>query len=108
MSHLITVVETPLFIREAGRLLSDKDRLELVEFLAENPESGVIMQGTGGVRKLRWRGSGRGKRGGVRIIYYWHAARSRVYLLFMYPKSVQDTLTPQQAEAIRKAVKEIV
>lgn len=101
-------VETPTFRKQARGELPDEELRHIQKLLIASPRAGVLIRGTDGLRKLRWRGSGRGKKGGSRIIYYWHAPKSRVYLLFMYPKSVQDDLTPQQAEALRNAVKEIV
>ena len=65
-----TVVELPEYMRRAKRLLSEDDGQELIDYLAEHPEAGIIMPGTGGIRKLRWARTGMGKRGGVRIIYY--------------------------------------
>lgn len=65
----MTVQELPAFAKEADRLLSERSREQLIEFLGLNPEAGVILRETGGIRKLRWSGSGRGKRGGVRVIY---------------------------------------
>jgi hypothetical protein len=68
----MTVVETLAFLREAATELIETERIELVSFLAANPEAGDVMPETGGARKLRWRARGRGKRGGVRVIYYYH------------------------------------
>lgn len=101
-------IETPTFMKQAFGELPDEELRHIQALLIARPRAGVPIRGTGGVRKLRWRGLGRGKRGGLRIIYYWHVPKSRVYLLLMYPKNVQDDLTPQQAETLRKAVKEIV
>jgi mRNA-degrading endonuclease RelE of RelBE toxin-antitoxin system len=101
-------IETPTFVKQAFGELPDDELRHVQALLIARPRAGVPIPGTGGVRKLRWKGSGRGKRGGVRIIYYWHVPKGRVYLLFMYPKNVRDDLTPQQTEALRKAVKEIV
>ncbi len=68
----MTVVETPSFLQDAASAMTDQERLEVVGFLAANPEAGHIMPGTGGGRKLRWKATGRGKRGGARVIYYFH------------------------------------
>ena len=66
----MTVLETPGFLRDAGARLTELEREDLVGYLAANPEAGELMPETGGARKLRWRAAGRGKRGGVRVIYY--------------------------------------
>lgn len=108
MNRPITVVETPLFIREASRLLSDKDRLELIEFLAKNPESGVTMQGTGGVRKLRWARPGKGKSGGVRVIYYYYNETIPLFALNVFAKSEKINLTGDEKNTLKKITSQIV
>ena len=67
-----TVLETPFFIRKADGLLTEEEREKLVTFLGGNPEAGDLIPESGGVRKLRWASKGRGKRGGVRVVYYFH------------------------------------
>ncbi len=69
----VTVAETPEYIRNAERLLPVAGRVEVIEYLAANPKAGDLMQGTGGIRKLRWGRGGLGKSGGVRVIYYFHS-----------------------------------
>ncbi len=69
---LITVAETEPFQRKARRLLSEDEKTELITYLSAFPHAGVLVQGTGGIRKLRWARRGRGKSGGVRVIYYFH------------------------------------
>jgi hypothetical protein len=68
----MTVVETVRFLKDAGGLMSESDRARLVEFVGANPESGDVIPDTGGVRKLRWALPGGGKRGGARVIYFFH------------------------------------
>lgn len=93
---LVTVAETPEYIRCATRLLSLEERLEIVEYVAANPKVGDLMQGTGGVRKLRWGRGGRGKSGGVRVIYYFHSGAMPLYLLTIFGKNERANLS--QAE----------
>ena len=76
-----TVVELPEYLRQAERLLSEQARTDLVDYLAAHPKAGVIMSGTGGIRKLRWARAGMGKSGGVRVIYYYHDEHLPLYLL---------------------------
>jgi len=90
---LITVAETPEYIRCAARLLSAEERWEVVAYLAANPRAGDLMQGTGGVRKLRWARGGRGKSGGVRVIYYYHSAAMPLYLLTVFGKNEKANLS---------------
>ena len=93
---LITVAETPEYIRRAEKLLSAAERMAVVEHLAANPKAGDLMQGTGGVRKLRWARGGRGKSGGVRVIYYFHSDAMPLYLLTVFGKNERSDL--DQAE----------
>lgn len=72
--------------------------------LATNPEAGVVIAGTGGLRKLRWGMPGRGKRGGIRVIYFWHSASDRILLLFVYRKNERSDLTPAQKKLLRGIV----
>ena len=77
MEALLTVAETPEYLRRADRLLSSAEQTRVVEYLAANPMTGDLIRGTGGVRKLRWARGGRGKSGGVRVIYYFLATNWR-------------------------------
>ena len=90
---LITVIETEAFARRADKLLSPGERDELVAFLAANPTAGDLIEGTGGVRKLRWRRGGQGKSGGVRVIYYHHDELMPLYLLTLFAKGDKANLT---------------
>lgn len=93
MPALITVAETPEYIRCAERLLSAPERTDVVAYLAANPAAGDLMQGTGGVRKLRWARGGRGKSGGVRVIYYFHSEAMPLYLLTVFGKNQKANLS---------------
>ncbi|NIV31795.1 MAG: type II toxin-antitoxin system RelE/ParE family toxin, partial [Anaerolineae bacterium] len=80
-------------------------RLFQLELVA-NPERGALIRGSGGLRKIRWQGSGRGKRGGVRVIYYWATEREVLLLLLAYPKNEQEDLTRDQLKVLRQVVEE--
>ncbi len=103
-----TVVELPEYMRRVKRLLSENDGQELINYLAEHPEAGIIMPGTGGIRKLRWARTGMGKRGGVRIIYYYHNEQIPIYLLTLYSKGVKDDLTSSERRALREFVQTLI
>ncbi len=74
--------------------------------LAERPQLGVVIQHSGGLRKVRWSSRGRGKRGGVRVIYYWVTAQDRILMLFIYPKTERDDLSKEQLDVLRAIVEE--
>lgn len=100
-------IETPTFTRLVTDLLSDEEYRELQEALVENPERGDLIKAGGGIRKVRHGSGGRGKSGGVRVIYYWASAAGQIYMLLVYPKSKKDTLTDKETAILRKLVKEL-
>jgi len=85
-------------------LLTDEAYGDLQTELVKRPDAGVLIPGSGGIRKLRWGYQGQGKRGGLRIIYYWAVAQEQVLMLLIYPKNVQDNLSPSQLRALRQIV----
>ncbi len=93
---MLTVAELPEYIRAAQKLLTDDERRDIVNFLAAHPRAGDRMEGTGGVRKLRWRRGGQGKSGGVRVIYYVHSEFMPLYLLTLFAKNERGNLTKAQ------------
>jgi mRNA-degrading endonuclease RelE of RelBE toxin-antitoxin system len=99
-------VETPVFTRTVTALLDEEQYRALQLALALRPEQGDLIRGSGGLRNLRWRLKGRGKRGGVRVIYYWDAATETFYMLYAYTKQEQGDLTPQQVKVLRRLVQE--
>ena len=100
-----TVVELTSFIRSAVGVLGNTEVAALIDHLAKNPESGDIIRGSGGLRKLRWARAGGGKRGGARVIYYYVKQDWTVYLLLAYAKSAQEDLTPEQLNRLMQAMK---
>ena len=100
-------VETSEFTKHLPSHLDDDSYAALQVFLSEHPDAGEIIRGSGGIRKIRWRSKGRGKRGGSRIVYYWLVAENHIYLLTLYGKGVKDDLTPGERAAWRKVVREI-
>jgi len=97
-------IETPLFTRQLHKFLDDDCYAEFQAMLMRNPEAGEVIQGTGGLRKVRVALAGRGKRGGARVVYYWFNERAQIGLLMMYPKNVQADLSAQQRHALRAVV----
>lgn len=96
----VTVVETHAFRRAADKIWKEGAVAELVDHVARNPESGDLIPGTGGVRKLRWARPGGGKRGGARVVYFYFRSDAPLYLLLAYAKSVATDLTPEEKKAV--------
>lgn len=88
-----TVAELPEYIRTADKLLSEAERQDIIRYLAAHPKDGDLMEGTGGVRKLRWRRGGQGKSSGVRVIYYFHDDAMPLYLLTLFAKGDRANLS---------------
>ena len=98
----ITVAETPLFVRQAEAVWDDAEREAFVDFIARNPTAGDVIPETGGVRKIRWTRAETGKRGGARVIYFYHDPGRPLYLLMVYAKARQENLTADEKRAVRK------
>ena len=99
-------VETSVFTAQVKDLLDDNEYRALQSALLLRPEQGALLRGSGGLRKVRWGARGAGKRGGIRVIYYWDQEAAAFYMLFAYPKTVQDDLTPKQLRILRRIVSE--
>jgi hypothetical protein len=97
-----TIVEMPEYLRKSVKLLTDPQRLSIINYLASHPASGDIMQGTGGIRKLRWSAQGRGKSGGVRVIYYYHNESMPIFLLTVFGKGEKANLTSSERNELSK------
>jgi len=98
------IAEMPEFSRKAPGLLGKAEFQSLITHLAENPCSGAIMVGTGGIRKLRWVREGMGKSGGARVIYYFHDHRIPLYLLSIFGKNEKINLSKAEANELSKLV----
>jgi hypothetical protein len=104
----MTVLETPSFLREAAIALNESEEAELVVYLGTNPEAGDIIPDTGGARKFRWRAQGRGKRGGVRVIYYYYNESLPLFLLNLFAKNERPNLTKAERNEIKTLVPRLV
>ena len=101
---MITVVEFENFARFAAKHLSADECEALKDFLAINPEGGVLIQGTGGLRKLRWAMQGRGKSGGVRVIYYYHNQDMPLLLISGFAKNEMENIRQAAKNAYKKLI----
>jgi hypothetical protein len=99
-------VETPVFTTALQRHLADDDYRRLQIALMLRPAQGPLLKGSGGLRKVRWARAGAGKRGGLRVIYYWAPAEQTFYMLYAYTKGEQGDLTPAQIRALGRLVRE--
>lgn len=106
-ASVITVAETLPFRRKAETLLTTEERESLIAYLAEHPAAGVIIQGTGGIRKLRWAAEGRGKRGGVRVIYFVGGQEMPLYLLALFAKNEKADLSMTERRQLRILVDQL-
>jgi mRNA-degrading endonuclease RelE of RelBE toxin-antitoxin system len=102
----VEFIETPTFTRLIGKLMDDDEYAKLQLALALRPDWGKVIPGSSGLRKLRWAGSGRGKRGGLRVIYYWQTAEDQIWLLVAYPKNERDDLSRDEIKQLRRLVEE--
>lgn len=94
-------IETHIFTEDVKELLNDDEYREFQQFMADNPDWGDVIQNTGGLRKIRWAARGKGKRGGVRVIYYYKVTESQIRLLLIYKKGVQDVLSEDNKRQLR-------
>ncbi|MFL5244703.1 MAG: type II toxin-antitoxin system RelE/ParE family toxin [Gemmataceae bacterium] len=99
-------IETSVFTRAIGELLNDDQYQSLQLALLGRPGLGSVIRGSGGIRKLRWALPGAGKRGGIRVIYFWDEASETYYMLYAYRKSDQEDLTVKQLRTLARLVRE--
>lgn len=102
----MVIVETSIFTRQINALLADDSYRLLQNELIENPAMGDLIPDGGGIRKVRWARKGSGKRGGMRVIYYWAVRRDIIVMLFAYAKNELENLSPAQINTLAKAVKQ--
>jgi len=106
---MITVVETPAFLKGVKRAaLSEDDHRELINYLAANPKAGVIMEGTGGVRKVRFASEGSGKSGAYRVVYYFHDDNMPLFALALFAKNEKANLTKAERNELKALMPQIV
>jgi mRNA-degrading endonuclease RelE of RelBE toxin-antitoxin system len=101
---MYTIIETPTFQRLWPHYWTEEERAEFATWLSLNPEMGDVVPGSGGVRKVRWKRTGKGKSGGVRVIYFNRLTSGQIWLLLMYAKNKLDAVAGQQLKELKDAV----
>jgi len=104
---IMEFIETPVFTKLIATMLPDDDYRLLQNDIAKNPQTGDLIPGGGGIRKLRFALPGRGKRGGARLIYYWQTSKYKIYMLLAYAKAKKENLEPEQVAILKSLVKEL-
>lgn len=101
---MISFVETKLFTRLVQEYLSDDEYAQLQRVLTDDPEIGAVVPGSGGVRKMRWGVAGRGKRGGLRVIYFLRSRLGQIWMLTLYPKNVTESIPGRILKQIKDEI----
>lgn len=104
---MLLFIETSYFTSIVKEYFSDKEYMGFQIYLAQHPLQGCVIRGTGGCRKIRYGAGGRGKRGGVRVIYYYRSKKGIIYLFDIYAKNEKSDLAPKERSILRSVIKEI-
>lgn len=108
-TRLQTVIETTEYIKQALSCMDEASQNSFIHYIARNPTAGALIPGTGGARKIRWASSEfKGKRGGSRVIYYYHNQNMPIFLFTVYGKNQKENLTKEECSLLRKIIKQIV
>lgn len=100
----MVIIETSVFTRQVQQHLDPEDYRKLQAVLTVRPDLGTVIPGSGGLRKARWGYQAIGKRGGLRVIYYWAVEQNQLLMLFLYPKNVRGDLSPSQLAQLRRII----
>jgi len=101
-ASLLTVIETPSFLRDAKKLLTDDEREALVNFLSSNPLAGKLVKETGGIRKIRWAQEDTGKSGAYRVIYFFHSMEIPLFVLNIFAKNEKANISQAERNELKK------
>jgi hypothetical protein len=108
VKRLLTVVETSQFAKRAAKVWAPDETEEFITYIAAHPLAGDVIVGAEGIRKVRWQSHGRGKRGGVRVIYFFHTEAMPLFLLDLYAKNEKSNLDAHDKKALRAVVQAIL
>jgi hypothetical protein len=101
----VIFIETSVFTRQIKNLLSEDSYIKLQQWIVDSPQRGNMIRGGGGCRKIRWMTPGQGKRGGIRVIYYWQKQTSQIFMLLAYPKNEATNLSQEQIALLGELIK---
>ena len=107
-SLLLTVVETPSFLRDSKKLLDDEEREVLVNYLSSSPTAGTLIKGTGGIRKIRWTRDDSGKSGGYRVIYFFYSMEMPLFILNVFAKNEKGNISQAERNELKKLTNVLV
>lgn len=101
---MYTVIETPIYSRKAEQILSEEERDAFAAYISKNPKAGVVVRGSGGVRKVRWALEGSGKSGGARVMYFNRLGKGEIWLLTLYTKSERSSIPPGELRLLKEVI----
>ena len=101
---MYTIIETPVYLRQADALLEDDERDSIAAYLAMKPNAGSVIRSSGGIRKLRWRAADGGKRGGFQVIYFNRLEQGQIWLLTVFSKRQHEIISTRELAKVRKAM----
>ena len=102
--YVYTVIETPVYSKKAKQILSEEERDAFAVYISKNPKVGVVVRGSGGVRKVRWALEGGGKSGGIRVIYFNRLEKGEIWLLTLYAKSDRSSIPPGELRLLKEVI----
>jgi len=102
----VEIIETTIYTKYISKLLTDSEYKELQDYLVKYPKSGNIIKNSGGLRKLRWKTKTKGKRGGIRNIYYYYENKNTLYMIYVYEKVKKDDLSKEELTILKSLLQE--
>lgn len=102
--YVYTVIEAPVYSKKAEQILCEEERDAFAVYISKNPKAGVVVRGSGGVRKVRWALEGGGKSGGVRVIYFNRLGKGEIWLLTLYAKSERSSIPPSELRLLKEVI----
>ena len=102
--YVYTVIETPVYSKKVEQILSEDERDAFAVYISKNPKAGVVVRGSGGVRKVRWALESGGKSGGIRVMYFNRLEKGEIWLLTLYAKSERSSIPPGELRLLKEVI----